>query len=76
MTEHPLHEGHEVCEQEMHPGAILVGGTIPAHVPGAYPTLSCCGGDRELVPNITTCGQKYPPEDDPSVQHEGVYEND
>jgi len=33
-----------------HPGAELTGGTIPAHVPGAYPNLSCCGGAVALVP--------------------------
>lgn len=31
-----------------HPGAELTGGTIPAHVPGAYPSLSCCGGEVAL----------------------------
>ena len=34
----------------MHAYAILTGGTVPAHVPGAYPRLSCCGGPVELVP--------------------------
>jgi hypothetical protein len=33
-----------------HPGAELTGGTIPPHVPGAYPNLSCCGGAVALVP--------------------------
>lgn len=28
----------------------LTGGSIPAHVPGAYPRLSCCGGSIEVVP--------------------------
>jgi hypothetical protein len=32
-----------------HPSAVLVGGTIPDHVPGAYPSLSCCGGPVRLV---------------------------
>ena len=34
----------------MHPEATLVGGQVPAHEPGAYPSLSCCGGPIELVP--------------------------
>lgn len=34
---------------EEHPSAQLVGGLIPAHVPGAYPQLECCGGLLELV---------------------------
>jgi hypothetical protein len=33
-----------------HPAATLTGGRVPAHVPGAYPRLSCCGGTVELVP--------------------------
>ncbi len=36
--------------KEMHDNAILVGGHIPKHVPGAYPSLSCCGGGINLVP--------------------------
>jgi hypothetical protein len=34
----------------LHQGATLVGGTVPAHVPGGYPRLSCCGGPIQLVP--------------------------
>jgi|PlaIllAssembly_1097288.scaffolds.fasta_scaffold39130_3 hypothetical protein len=34
-----------------HPGATLTGGTIPPHVPGSYPSLSCCGGHVTLVPS-------------------------
>jgi hypothetical protein len=34
----------------LHDGAILTGGQVPAHVPGAYPRLSCCGGPVQLVP--------------------------
>ena len=36
----------------MHEYAILTGGTVPAHVPGAYPRLSCCGGPVQLVPVV------------------------
>jgi hypothetical protein len=35
---------------ELHPPAELTGGRVPAHVPGAYPRLSCCGGPVLLVP--------------------------
>lgn len=34
----------------MHPRVQLVGGAVPAHVPGSYPRLSCCGGPVALVP--------------------------
>jgi hypothetical protein len=34
----------------MHDAAILTGGYAPAHEPGAYPSLSCCGGPVVLVP--------------------------
>ena len=37
----------------MHHSATLTGGTIPAHTPGAYPSLSCCGGAVALVPADT-----------------------
>jgi hypothetical protein len=33
----------------MHQSAVLTGGTVPEHVPGAYPNLSCCGGPVQLV---------------------------
>lgn len=33
----------------MHEAATLTGGKVPAHVPGAYPRLSCCGGPVALV---------------------------
>jgi len=33
-----------------HLTAELTGGSVPAHVPGAYPRLSCCGGPVGLVP--------------------------
>lgn len=36
-------------EQSHHLPVTLVGGSIPAHEPGAYPTLACCGGDRVIV---------------------------
>jgi hypothetical protein len=44
--------GHETdgAGVPMHDGAMLTGGTIPPHVPGAYPRLSCCGGPVALVP--------------------------
>jgi hypothetical protein len=32
-----------------HSAVELTGGSIPAHVPGAYPRLSCCGGTIEVV---------------------------
>jgi len=32
-----------------HPGVRLLGGDVPAHRPGAYPRLSCCGGDKVLT---------------------------
>lgn len=32
-----------------HPAVTLVGSLVPAHVPGAYPNLSCCGGIVKLV---------------------------
>lgn len=32
-----------------HPAATLTGGKVPAHRPGAYPNLSCCGGETVLV---------------------------
>lgn len=38
------------CAAALHPPATLTGGTVPAHVPGAYPRLSCCGGPVGLVP--------------------------
>lgn len=38
----------------LHESAILTGGSVPAHVPGAYPSLSCCGGSVQLVPATTT----------------------
>lgn len=37
----------------LHERATLTGGVIPAHVPDAYPRLSCCGGPIELVPEDT-----------------------
>lgn len=37
-------------EDEMHQAATLTGGKVPAHAPGAYPRLSCCGGPVLLVP--------------------------
>ena len=33
-----------------HEAATLTGGKVPRHVPGAYPNLSCCGGETKLVP--------------------------
>jgi hypothetical protein len=36
-------------DSALHAAAILTGGTVPAHVPGAYPNLSCCGGEVQLV---------------------------
>jgi len=41
-------DDHCTCSAT-HPGAELTGGTIPPHVPGAYPRLSCCGGAVALV---------------------------
>lgn len=38
-----------------HSSAILTGGQVPAHEPGAYPRLSCCGGGVELVPLTLPC---------------------
>jgi hypothetical protein len=32
-----------------HPAATLTGGSVPAHRPGAYQNLSCCGGETKLV---------------------------
>lgn len=32
-----------------HPPVTLAGGDIPAHEPGAYPRLGCCGGPVVLV---------------------------
>lgn len=32
-----------------HPAVVLVGGNVPVHVPGSYPTLRCCGGQITLV---------------------------
>lgn len=48
--------GHETdgAGVTLHDGAILTGGAIPPHVPGAYPRLSCCGGPVELVPGYET----------------------
>jgi hypothetical protein len=34
---------------EWHPAATLTGGSVPAHRPGAYQNLSCCGGETVLV---------------------------
>ena len=37
----------------MHPAAALIGSNVPAHIPGAYPNLSCCSGPDapvQLVP--------------------------
>jgi hypothetical protein len=48
-------ESGVLCDQcyadypDKHEAATLVGGKIPAHNPGAYPTLSCCGGTTLLV---------------------------
>jgi hypothetical protein len=36
-------------ESETHPAATLTGGSVPEHVPGAYPNLSCCDGPVVLV---------------------------
>lgn len=36
-----------------HQAAELTGGSVPAHVPGAYPRLSCCGGPVPLVDSVT-----------------------
>lgn len=50
IRDHPdwttLLQWHEVIP---HPGVVAVGGTFPAHVPGAYPGLSCCGGTKVMV---------------------------
>lgn len=46
---HPTDDLH-LAEPIMHDAVVLIGGKIPAHVPGAYPTLMCCGGDIKLVP--------------------------
>jgi hypothetical protein len=35
--------------ERLHEPAELTGGRVPAHVPGAYPRLSCCGGETQLV---------------------------
>ena len=32
-----------------HPAVTLTGGSVPAHRPGAYQNLSCCGGETVLV---------------------------
>ena len=34
---------------EYHPAVTLTGGSVPDHRPGAYPTLSCCGGETKVV---------------------------
>ena len=39
-----------IADRETHLAAELTGGSIPAHAPGSYPRLSCCGGDVGLVP--------------------------
>lgn len=39
----------ETAGKDLHPEAVLTGGTTPAHYPGAYPNLSCCGGPVQLV---------------------------
>ena len=41
--------------EPMHLAAVLTGGSVPAHVPGAYPSLSCCGGPIQLVPAAACC---------------------
>lgn len=33
-----------------HPQVTLIGGNVPKHRPGAYPNLSCCGGETKIVP--------------------------
>jgi hypothetical protein len=33
----------------LHKAVALAGSNIPAHTPGAYPNLSCCGGPFRLV---------------------------
>ena len=33
----------------LHKAVALAGRNIPAHTPGAYPNLSCCGGPLRLV---------------------------
>lgn len=48
-ADHPLHEGHEVCEQEAE------------------------RLDEQLAIEQAELADGFP-EDDPSVQHEGVYE--
>lgn len=45
-----------------HAAATLTGGNIPAHEPGAYPPLSCCGGPVQLVDprRDPTCAERLP----------------
>ena len=48
-----------VWEQQVgaHPAVELTGGSIPSHVPGSYPKLSCCGGDIQLVDSPAGAGE-------------------
>lgn len=38
-----------IPESLYHPAATLTGGKVPKHRPGAYPNLSCCGGETKLL---------------------------
>jgi hypothetical protein len=40
----------ELNEPPLHPGATLTGGSVPRHYAGAFPALSCCGGQKLIVP--------------------------
>lgn len=44
-----LVQQHHSEVEPFHPAAELTGGSIPEHVPGAYPRLSCCGGSVALM---------------------------
>jgi hypothetical protein len=50
MTPVEVERAFHTTEYPLHLPAILTGGAVPAHVPGAYPNLSCCGGPVALVP--------------------------
>ena len=46
----------------------LTGGRVLAHVPGAYPRLSCCGGsDGWPVESTPSVDADYPPARQPSA---------
>lgn len=43
-----LEELEPLGSPELHEPVTLAGGDVPAHEPGAYPRLGCCGGPVEL----------------------------